>query len=124
MNIKLIIATTLFAASTQAKQVELNPVVNQQLNAMKSECESCSISMRDYLEMKVELCNAKADANEFQTAFSSSPMVTALMTVHSMDKALYRSQFIPLAKENIVCDNDSKWLDVTRTEFININTKP
>ncbi|EJG1091296.1 hypothetical protein C4G96_RS21765 [Vibrio parahaemolyticus] len=124
MNIKLIIATTLFAASTQAKQVELNPVVNQQLNAMKSECESCSISMRDYLEMKVEFCNAKADANEFQTAFSSSPMVTALMTVHSMDKALYRSQFIPLAKENIVCDNDSKWLDVTRTEFININTKP
>ncbi|EMK6988242.1 hypothetical protein ACOJUY_004318 [Vibrio alginolyticus] len=124
MNIKLIIATTLFAASAQAKQVELNPVVNQQLNAMKSECESCSISMRDYLEMKAEFCNAKTDANEFQTAFSSSPMVTALMTVHSMDKALYRSQFIPLAKKNIVCDNDSKWLDVTRTEFTNINTKP
>ncbi|EGQ8101686.1 hypothetical protein M3919_003915 [Vibrio parahaemolyticus] len=124
MNKKLIIATILFSTSIQAKLVELNPVVNQQLNAMKSECESCSISMRDYLEMKVEFCNAKADANEFQKAFSSSPMVTALMTVHSMDKVLYRSQFIPLAKKNIVCDNDSKWLDVTRTEFTNINTKP
>ena len=88
-----------------------------QLAVMKEQCESCSIAMQDYISIKQEDCNSIIDSTGFEKAFTSSPMITAMMTVHSIDKNAYRSQFVPIARKYINCLDDSRWLDATRKQY-------
>lgn len=88
-----------------------------QLAVMKEQCESCSIAMQDYISIKQEACNSIIDSTGFEKAFTSSPMITAMMTVHSIDKNAYRSQFVPIARKYINCLDDSLWLDATRKQY-------
>jgi len=118
MKNKITLFLLMVSSSYATAATELfDSTIISQLAIMKEQCESCSIAMQDYLLIRRSACGDSIDAVAFEKAFSTSPMITAMMTVHSIDAVAYKTQFIPMAKKNVNCKNDSSWLDATRENY-------